>query len=118
MNHLHFHFSSGLETWVHTCAPIQFRGVRRSVVLRDSLWPLCWAFRNLTQRTRRIATKNTEAQGRRIEIGDGMRERLLCPTSRRNVCTANTLLVSALPRCELRTAIICSDPAFEGSHRN
>src|ERR1700676_5319429 len=60
MNHLHFHFSSGLETWVHTCAPIQFRGVRRSVVLRDSLWPLCWAFRNLTQRTRRIATENTE----------------------------------------------------------
>jgi hypothetical protein len=31
-----------------------------SVVLCDSLWTLCWAFRNLTQRTQRKATEGTE----------------------------------------------------------
>jgi hypothetical protein len=32
-----------------------------SVVLCDPLWPLCCAFRNLTQRTQRKATEGTEA---------------------------------------------------------
>jgi hypothetical protein len=33
-----------------------------SVVLCESLWSLCWAFRNLTQRTQRKATEGlTEA---------------------------------------------------------
>src|SRR6267378_3940774 len=71
----------------------------RSVVLCDSLWPLCCAFRNLTQRTQRKATENTEGssakeRNRRGKGGD----RLLCTSYRRNVCAAHTFLVAAPPR--------------------
>ncbi len=37
-----------------------------SVVLRDSLWPLCCAFRNLTPRTQRKAPEGTEGSTKAV----------------------------------------------------
>src|SRR5258708_23334934 len=80
----------------------------RSVVLRDSLWPLCRSFRNLTQRTQRKATESTEdamenTRNGRCEEQDHLH--LHSPYYCRNVFTARTSLVVAPPRSELEGAM-------------
>src|ERR1700704_5325665 len=82
----------------------------RSVVLCDSLWPLCYAFRNLTHRTQRKTTENTE--GSSAEKRNRRRkqeDRLLFTSSRRNVCAAHAFLVAAPPRYFLVNCLVLRD---------